>query len=122
MRTFVFVAIVVCGSTAGDIALSHAMKQIGGVEALRPAALWRAFSRAVRLGWTWAAIGLMTVGFFSLLAALSWADVTVVVPATALSYGVSAVGAKYLLHEDVAPVRWAGVLLVCLGVALVSLS
>jgi len=53
---------------------------------------------------------------------LSWADVSIVVPATALSYVTAAFGAKYLLHEDVAPLRWAGVFLVCAGVALLSLS
>jgi drug/metabolite transporter (DMT)-like permease len=57
-----------------------------------------------------------------LLALLSWADVSVVVPATALTYVVAALGAKYLLNEKVAPLRWAGVLLVCIGVALISLS
>jgi drug/metabolite transporter (DMT)-like permease len=72
--------------------------------------------------WMWIGIGLEAVGFFSLLALLSWADVSVVVPATALSYVTGACGAKFLLNEKVAPLRWAGVLLVCLGVALVSIS
>jgi drug/metabolite transporter (DMT)-like permease len=64
----------------------------------------------------------MALSFFALLAVLSWADVSIVVPATALSYVAAAFGAKYLLHEDIAPLRWAGVLLVCVGVALVSVS
>jgi len=53
---------------------------------------------------------------------LSWADVSFVVPATALSYVSGALGAKFLLNEHVATARWAGVLLVCLGVTLISLS
>jgi multidrug transporter EmrE-like cation transporter len=122
MRLAVFIAIVVLGGTAGDISVSHAMKKIGEVHPLTPVVIARVLGRAFRMGWMWLGIGLMGVAFFSLLALLSWADVSVVVPATALSYVAGALGAKFLLHEKVAPVRWAGVLLVCLGVALISMS
>ena len=122
MRLVLFIAIVVIGGSAGDIAVSHAMKQIGEVHPLTPAVIARVLFRAFRLPWMWIGIGLMAVGFFSLLAVLSWADVSVVVPATALSYVAGAVGAKFLLKEQVTPVRWAGVLLVCIGVALISIS
>src|SRR5262245_32907268 len=122
MRMMVFIAIVVLGGTAGDIAVSHAMKQIGEIKTLRPAAICMVLARAFRMVWMWIGIGLMALAFFSLLALLSWADVSIVVPATALSYVAAAFGAKYLLHEKVAPLRWAGVLLVCAGVALLALS
>src|SRR5262245_37315838 len=122
MRMILFLAIVVLGGAAGDVAVSHAMKQIGEIQALRPAALWKVLIRAIRIGWLWIGIALMALAFFSLLALLSWADVSIVVPATALSYVTAAFGAKYLLHEKVAPLRWAGVFLVCAGVALLSLS
>jgi drug/metabolite transporter (DMT)-like permease len=117
----VFLAIVIFGGALGDIAISHAMKQIGEVTALRPGAIMRAVLRALGLGWFWVGIFLMSIAFFSLLALLSWADVSFVVPATALTYVAAALGGKFLLHEDVAPERWAGVVLVCVGVALLSL-
>ncbi|PYS29457.1 MAG: hypothetical protein DMG11_08970 [Acidobacteria bacterium] len=122
MRLVLFIAIIVLCGTAGDIAVSHAMKQIGEVHPLTPAVILGVLARAFRMRWMWIGIGLEAVGFFSLLALLSWADVSVVVPATALSYVTGACGAKFLLNEKVAPLRWAGVLLVCLGVALVSIS
>ena len=122
MRLALFIVIVVFSGTSGDIAVSHAMKQIGEVHPLTPAVISRVLGRAFRMGWMWIGIGLMAVGFFSLLALLSWADVSVVVPATALSYVTGAFGAKFVLHEEVAPVRWVGVLLVCIGVALISMS
>ena len=122
MRTIFFIAIIVFGGTAGDIAVSHAMKGIGHIEKLQLHAIGEVLARAFRMAWLWIGIALMTVGFFSLLALLSWADVSIVVPATALSYVAAAFGAKYLLHENVAPLRWAGVLLVCIGVALISVS
>src|SRR2546426_8930556 len=122
MRLILFIAIVVLGGTAGDISVSHAMKKIGEVHPLTPAVIARVLGRAFRIGWMWIGIGLMAIGFFSLLALLSWADVSVVVPATALKYVAGVFGAKFLLHEQVAPVRWAGVLLVSVGAALLSIG
>ena len=122
MRLVVFIAIVVLAGTAGDIAVTHTMKKIGAVDVSKPSRVVQALLQAFRTGWMWIGISLMAVGFFSLLALLSWADVSVVVPATASSYVAGAFGAKFLLHEKIVPSRWAGVLLVCAGVALLSLS
>lgn len=122
MRTTLFIAIVVLAGTGGEIAATHAMKKIGEVHEFRPPALLRVLGRAFRQGWMWTGIGLMAVSFFAFLALLSWADVSFVVPATALSYVVGALGAKVLLREEVSGVRWAGVWLVCLGVALVCIG
>jgi drug/metabolite transporter (DMT)-like permease len=122
LRLAVFIGIVVIAGTAGDLAVSHTMKKIGHVEVLHPASIFQLLLRGFRMGWMWIGVGLMAISFFSLLALLSWADVTVVVPATALSYVAGAFGARFLLHEQVAPLRWAGALLVCVGVALLSIS
>jgi drug/metabolite transporter (DMT)-like permease len=46
--------------------------------------------------------------------------VSFVIPASALSNVVGTLGAKYILHEQISGARWAGVLLVCGGVALVA--
>src|SRR5881409_797049 len=122
MRVVLFISIVILTGTAGDLAVSHAMKQIGHVSPITPSAIFRFLAQAFQMVWLWIGIALMATGFFSLLALLSWADVSFVVPATALSYVSGALGAKFLLNEHVAPARWAGVLLVCLGVALISMS
>jgi len=119
MRTFVFLAIVVLSGTGGDIAVTYAMKQIGEVKNFSPRALLGVLWRALQSKWMWLAIALMAVAFFSLLALLSWADVSFVVPATAANYVVGAVGAKFLLNEHISRTRWAGSVLVAAGVALV---
>ena len=119
MRTFIFLAIVVLAGTGGDIAATHGMKRIGEVKDFAPRAVLGVLGRAFRLGWLWLGITLMTLAFFSLLALLSWADVSFVVPATALSYVVGSLGAKILLGERLGPMRWVGILLVSLGVAIV---
>ena len=122
MRLAVFIAIVVLAGTAGDLCVTYAMKRIGEVKSFRPAIVLPALLQAFRQASMWLGIALMAVAFFSLLALLSWADASVVVPATALSYVAGAFGAKFILGEKVAPVRWAGAVLVCAGVALLSLS
>lgn len=119
MSTVLLVLVVVVAGTGGDMAVSHVMKQIGEVRGFSPSVVLQALARAFHLKWMWIGIALMAVGFFSLLVLLSREDVSFVVPATALSYAVGALGARFLLGEQVSKVRWAGVLLVCAGVALV---
>lgn len=70
----------------------------------------------------WAGVALMATAFFALLAVLSRQNVSLVVPVTALSYGAGALGGRLFLGEQVTPRRWAGVLLVCAGVALVVMG
>jgi len=122
VRLIFFIGVVVIAGTAGDICVSHAMKRVGGLRGFRPAIVLPILLRAFRLKSMWMGITLMAVAFFSLLASLSWADASLVIPATALSYVAGAFGAKFLLREKIAPIRWAGVFLVCIGVALLSLS
>jgi len=77
-------------------------------------------AQALRNGWFWAGVPLMALSFYSLLVLLSWQPISFVIPASALSYVVGTLGAKYILREDVSPARWIGVVLVCAGVALVA--
>jgi drug/metabolite transporter (DMT)-like permease len=119
MRDVVFLAINVCGGTAGELCITRAMKHIGEVKNFAPHHLVRVMLRAFRIGWMWLGLSLMSVAFFALLTLLSWENVSFVIPATALNYAVGALGAKFLLGEHISPKRWSGVLLVCLGVALV---
>jgi len=120
MRLLLFISIVVLAGSAGDLAVTHAMKQVGTVDLSRPFMVARALLRGFRTGWMWIGFFFMAIAFFSLLALLSWADVSVVVPATASSYVAGSLGARFLLHEKVERERWIGVILVCLGVALLS--
>jgi drug/metabolite transporter (DMT)-like permease len=119
LRTALFLAITVLGNTSGEIAVTRAMKDFGEVKNFKVAALLTRFGQVFQSGWMWLAIGLLAVGFFSLLTVLSWADVSFVIPATAFSYVVGGLGAKFLLGEHLSPTRWTGIVLVSLGVALV---
>ena len=116
-----FLLIVVAG-TGGELCVSRAMKTVGEVSDFRPRAIVRVILRALRVGWMWAGVGLMAVAFFSLLGALSFLNVSFVVPVTALSYVAGALGAVFFLRERVSSRRWLGVFLVSLGVTLVFLG
>jgi len=118
MRLLIFLLVAVLASTAGEIAITHGMKKVGGPEHLAPRAVVAFLGRALGSGWFWLGTLLSALYFYAMLALLSWAPVSLVVPATALSYVVGAFGAKLLLRERVSPTRWAGVALVCAGVAL----
>ena len=62
------------------------------------------------------------VAFFSLLLLLSFEDVSFVVPVSALSYFVGALGGMFFLGERVNRQRWMGIFLVCIGVTLVLIA
>ena len=122
MREFLVLTLLVVSGTSGELCITHAMKRLGEMHDFRPAALLRFVWRAVRVGWVWLGVSLMAVAFFSLLAMLSFENVSFVVPVTAISYAAGAVGATLFLRERINAQRWVGVAIVCLGVTIVWLS
>jgi drug/metabolite transporter (DMT)-like permease len=119
---FIFFFFIVVFGTTGEIFMSRAMKETGEVKDFRPVALVEAIFRALRVRWMWFGVGMMAIGFFSLLAVLSFENVSFVVPVTALSYVVGALGGRFFLGERVSLQRWTGILLVCAGVTLVLIG
>jgi drug/metabolite transporter (DMT)-like permease len=73
---------------------------------------------------TWVITGVLFLGgfFFLYLAALSWADLSYVMPLTALSYLFAAVLAQLFLKEQISWIRWTGIMIIVLGIALVVLE
>jgi drug/metabolite transporter (DMT)-like permease len=120
-ETVLFALIIIAG-TAGELCVARAMKEIGEVTDFRPAALVRVILSALRLGWMWMGVALMAIAFFALLGALSLENVSLVVPVTALSYVAGTLGGKMFLGEQASLKRWAGVVLVCIGVTLVFIG
>ena len=122
VRTAVCLSIVILAGTGGELLAAHAMKQSARLQAIGGPAVGALLQRAFRLGAMWAGLMLQALAFFTLLALLSWADLSFVVPATALNYVVGAAGSALFLREQVDRTRWAGVLLVCVGVAVICAS
>jgi drug/metabolite transporter (DMT)-like permease len=113
---------VVAFSTAGDVLTSLAMKQVGDVGHLFSAKGLGATLKAVLGNSTlWVGVAFMALAFFSLLFALSWADVSLVAPASAsLTFIANAIVGKLFLREQVDHRRWLAAILVAAGVALVA--
>src|SRR4030088_2151882 len=120
IRSAIVLMIFVLSGSAGGLAMTHGVKIAGEPERLRPAEMLRFLRRAFCTGWFWVGVPLMALSFYLLLVLLSWEPISLVIPASALSYVVGTLGAKYILKEDVNGVRWAGVFLVCVGVAIVA--
>lgn len=119
---FICYFLIMVAGTAGELCMARAVKTFGEAKQIRPAAIVRMLWRAMQVGWMWLGILLMAVAFFALLGMLSVENVSFVVPVTALSYGMGALGGKLFLGEQVSRTRWLGVLLVCVGVALIFIG
>ena len=111
--------LIVVSGTAGELCVSRAMKSVGEVHDFRPRSILRFVLQSLRLRWMWLGIALMGLGFFSLLAILSFQEVSFVVPVSALSYAAGAFGAKAFLGERINRNRWVGIAVVCIGVTIV---
>jgi drug/metabolite transporter (DMT)-like permease len=122
IRTAVTLAIFVLSGSAGELAVTHGMKEAGAPNRLRIKEVLSFLGRAFRTGWFWVGVPLMALSFYLLMVLLSWEPISLVIPASALSYVVGTLGAKYILKEDVNGLRWAGVVLVCVGVAIVAVG
>jgi drug/metabolite transporter (DMT)-like permease len=122
VQALILYILIIFAGTAGEMCMSRAMKIVGEVTDFRPHAIAVSIGRAMKLPWFWIGLVGMALAFFSLLAILSVAKASFVFPATALSYAVGTLGGKLFLGEKVTRQRWLGVLLVCIGVALVAIG
>jgi multidrug transporter EmrE-like cation transporter len=107
---------VMLTASVGDSCLKRGMDQVGSVDVHHLGLLWHAlFNPYVDVGI------LLLIGFFaSYTTALSWADLTFVMPATAFGYVVIALMGRFWLHEQLSLSRWAGVALIVCAVGFVA--
>lgn len=121
MITALFIALVVLGGSMGDVFITKGMKEIGEISTVRINELLAIAKRTLINKNFLTGVFFMALSYFSFLAALARADLSLVLPATSISFVITTVGAKFFLNERVSRLRWAGILLVCIGVALISI-
>ena len=121
--TWTAIGFIVLASTTGDVLLSHAMKRVGDVgELWKRHGLFKVVGRIFATPTFFLGLLAMAVAFYSLLFALSWGDLSLVVPAAAsLTFVANAFSAKLFLHERVGRRRLLAALLVAGGVALMAI-
>ena len=120
LKTFVLVVIAVLIGGTGHVLLSKGMKMVGDLteasaSLVGPMMLRAASSPSLLLG-----VALQATFFLMYLTLLSRAQVSQVLPMTALDYVVVALLARVVLADAVSPPRWAGIALIVVGVLLVS--
>jgi drug/metabolite transporter (DMT)-like permease len=109
-------ALVSISAPLGDTCLSRGMTSLPAISLAHPATLIAAVFTP------WIAVGIvLLIGFFaSYLTALSWADLTYVLPATAFGNVIVALFARFWLQEPISLQRWAGIALITVGVGFVA--
>lgn len=111
-KTWVCAAVVVLSNVAGNFFMKRGM----------PADLPTPLSYITALFQPWVALGVMLLILWMLsrMALLSWADLSYVLPVTSVGYVLVALTGRIFLNEQITPQRWAGIVLIMAGVALVS--
>jgi drug/metabolite transporter (DMT)-like permease len=115
-RQYMILGLVALCAPLGDSCLSRGMTTLPAISLAHPGTLIAAVFTP------WIALGIaLLIGFFaSYLTALSWADLTFVLPATAFGNMIVEVLARFWLHEAISWQRWLGVVLITVGVGLVA--
>lgn len=122
LYTWSCILTTVCAATAGDVLVALAMRRIGDLGDLRRSrGLLAAILRILSSGALFAGILFMAVAFFSNLVGLSWANLSLVGPASAaITYVTNALAARFILHERVDRRRWLATAFVCGGVLILT--
>jgi drug/metabolite transporter (DMT)-like permease len=119
IKTLVMILSMVVCANVGDLLLKRGMTRIGPVQ-ISASGLAHAFASTIANGTIWIGI-VFLIGFMaSYMTVLSWADYSYVMPAGAFGYALLTLLAVVFLHESVSRRRWAGVVLICVGVLLVG--
>lgn len=113
---YLILVAVMLTASVGDTLLSRGMAQVGPVDLHHLGLLWHA------LGNLYVIAGIvLLIGFFATyMTALSWADLTFVMPATAFGYVVVALLSRFWLHERLSIFRWSGIVLIVCAVGFVA--
>lgn len=104
----------------GNVLLGRGMKRIGGVMSWKVDDILHFLSLLSTSVTVWLGVASLIAFFVAYMLILSWADYSYVQPASAVAYGVVALLSHFFLGESVTPLRWAGVLIICLGVFVIG--
>jgi uncharacterized membrane protein len=124
MKTATVLIIAIVAQAAGDVFLTKGMKSITSLEVSGSglSQVSHIAVQALQNPMVWIGTLLLIVFFAFFSAALSWADLSFVLPATAFGYVLNVAAGYYFLNETVSARRWAGAAIITLGVLFVSRS
>jgi drug/metabolite transporter (DMT)-like permease len=122
LKTLVIMFLAVTAGTVGDILLAKGMKEMGDISAMNLRGILNVAYQALTTPKLIIGTAMLAIFFFLWLAVLSWEDLSVALPMQALNYVLVAFLAQFYLGEQVSPLRWTGIVLVCVGVMLITKS
>ena len=123
--TLISVALLVLSvgfATAGQLTLKAAMNEVGRIGTTQVTEAGQTVLRAAKEPKLWLGLALFGISSMFWLVVLSRVDLSLAYPMVGLSYVVIVMFAAFLLHENVPPLRWVGVVVIAIGIALVGLS
>jgi drug/metabolite transporter (DMT)-like permease len=120
LKTRVCLLIIIVANALGNVLLSLGMRQVGSIASYSPVDLFVSGVGAIANPYVLAGVGFLLVFFAAHMIVLSWADLSYVLPITSVGYIVVAVLSWWWLQEPVRPLRWAGTVVIVVGVSLVG--
>lgn len=118
---FILISGLIC-EAVGVVFLSKGLKQIGEMTTVNAAEIARLVGRGVTNPNILLGVLLEAIFFGTLLLLMRAGDVSFVWPLTSLGFVLTTLAARFILHEHVSGLRWAGVLLIVLGAGLITFS
>jgi drug/metabolite transporter (DMT)-like permease len=120
LKTYVLIGVMILAGPLGNVLLARGMKGIGAPAIWPLPELFQTAAQILSSGSIWLGIASLIAFFVAYMLALSWADYSFVQPVASLAYGVVALLGFFMLGEQVSPMRWAGIAVICLGVFVVG--
>jgi drug/metabolite transporter (DMT)-like permease len=108
--------------STGVVLLKKGMSQVGDVKTISVAEVLRVVKTGLSNSQILLGVFFEALFFICLLVLMSKSDISFLWPLTALSFVFATLAAMWFLHEHVSPIRWAGVLFIMIGAALISYS
>jgi len=108
--------------STGIVLLKKGMTQVGSAQTMAVAEIARIVKGSVTNSQILLGVFFEALFFICLLILMSKSDISFLWPLTALSFVFATLAAMVFLHEHVSSVRWAGVVLIVIGAALISYS
>jgi drug/metabolite transporter (DMT)-like permease len=115
-----FIALVF--ESTGIVLLKKGMVEVGGVDRINGAEVLRVVKASAANPRILLGLFFEALFFFCLLFLMAKSEISFLWPLTGLSFVFATLAAMWFLHEKVSSIRWAGVVLIMIGAALISYS
>ena len=115
-KTLLVLIPAIFAQAAGNVLVSAKMREIGS------SSWFSLLPGVVESPTLWFGIALLILSFILFACALSWADLSFVVPAVSAEVVLNVAFASYFLREVVSLTRWTGALFISVGVIFVLRS